>query len=168
MKRQPKRWGRVLAIDPTHRGFGFAILEESGRLVDWGVKDLDGKKSGAWLLAVRELTERYLPDAIVVEDCAAAESRRGRRARAFTLKALALAKALKLGRCRVRQRAVRLACAGAKEATKEQVALALAGLFPELVPRLPPHRKPWMSEDYRMSIFDAVALGVASFSKSTG
>ena len=35
--------------------------------------------------------------------------------------------------------------------------------FPELAPRLPRSRKPWMSEDYRMSIFDAVALALTFF-----
>ena len=30
----------------------------------------------------------------------------------------------------------------------------IANRFPELDPRLPRFRKPWMSEDYRMSIFD--------------
>ena len=31
---------RVLAIDPTPRGFGYAILEGSTDLVDWGVKSV--------------------------------------------------------------------------------------------------------------------------------
>ena len=35
----------------------------------------------------------------------------------------------------------------------------MANHFPELAPRLPRFRKPWMSEDYRMSIFDAIAFG---------
>jgi len=93
-----RQWGRVLAIDPTHRGFGFAVLEDSGRLVDWGVKDLSGGRPAAWLKAVRDLVAWYLPDALAVEDCAARESRRGRHARAFTAKVLALAKELKVGR----------------------------------------------------------------------
>jgi len=29
-----------------------------------------------------------------------------------------------------------------------------------LASRLPPKRRPWMSEDYRMDIFDAVALAL--------
>jgi hypothetical protein len=33
----------------------------------------------------------------------------------------------------------------------------------KLRPRLPRFRKPWMSEDYRMSIFDAVRLGITYF-----
>jgi hypothetical protein len=35
-----------------------------------------------------------------------------------------------------------------------------------LAAKLPPKRKCWESEDYRMSIFDAVALGVAYFARS--
>lgn len=158
MKR--RTWGRVLAIDPTHRGFGFAILEDTGRFVDWGVKDMSGRKPDAWLRAVHDLVEWYLPDAIAVEDCKARESRRGRHARAFIAKLLALAKELKLWGCRVRPRDVRLSCAGSKDATKEQVATALTGRFPELMPRLPPKRKLSMSEDYRMAIFDALGMAV--------
>ena len=30
---------RVLAIDPSTRGFGFAVLEGPERLIDWGVKE---------------------------------------------------------------------------------------------------------------------------------
>ena len=33
--------------------------------------------------------------------------------------------------------------------------------FPELAPRLPRFRKLWMSEDERMSIFDALSLALA-------
>ena len=35
--------------------------------------------------------------------------------------------------------------------------------FPALASRLPPRRKCWQSEDYRMGIFDAAAVGVAYF-----
>jgi hypothetical protein len=51
--------------------------------------------------------------------------------------------------------------------TKHEIAVAIAKRFPELAPRLPRFRKPWMSEDYRMSIFDAVAFGVTFFHMPT-
>ena len=44
--------------------------------------------------------------------------------------------------------------------TLAEIAVAIANRFPDLAPRLPRFRKPWMSEDYRMTIFDAVALAV--------
>lgn len=45
------------------------------------------------------------------------------------------------------------------QGTKHALAEILAKQFSEeLASRLPPKRKAWMSEDYRMDIFDAVAL----------
>jgi hypothetical protein len=45
------------------------------------------------------------------------------------------------------------------QGTKHALAEILAKRFPEeLGLQLPPKRKPWMSEDSRMGIFDAVAL----------
>ena len=45
------------------------------------------------------------------------------------------------------------------QGTKHVLAEIIAKRFPEeLGSRLPPKRRPWMSEDYRMNIFDAVAL----------
>ncbi len=52
------------------------------------------------------------------------------------------------------------------ESNKYEVASALARQFPDLALRLPPKRKCWQSEDYRMGIFDAAALGVAYFTRS--
>ena len=49
--------------------------------------------------------------------------------------------------------------------TKYEGAVAIAKRFPELAPRLPRFRKPWMSEDYRMSIFDAVGFALVYFNK---
>jgi len=47
--------------------------------------------------------------------------------------------------------------------TKHEIAHAVAQQLPELAPRLPRFRKPWMSEDYRMAIFDAAALALTYF-----
>ena len=50
------------------------------------------------------------------------------------------------------------------QGTKHALAEILAKRFPEeLGFRLPPKRRPWMSEDYRMDIFDAVALALIFF-----
>ena len=53
------------------------------------------------------------------------------------------------------------AFAGTRAGTKYGIATALVPAFPELMVGLPPKRKPWQTEDSRMSIFDAVALGLA-------
>jgi len=49
------------------------------------------------------------------------------------------------------------------EKNKNEVASALAQQFSILMSKLPRRHKCWQTEDYRMSIFDAAAAGVAYF-----
>src|SRR5436309_4658860 len=90
---------RALAIDPSTRGFGFAILEGSNRLIDWGVKETKTDKNRRTLLSVTELIELYQPAVLVVEDYAGKGSRRcGRVQRLIDdIAKLALKKNVKVG-----------------------------------------------------------------------
>lgn len=45
--------------------------------------------------------------------------------------------------------------------TRIEIAEALARVFPELVSYLPPKRRAWQAEHPRMTVFDAIALGLA-------
>src|SRR6266481_2961734 len=69
----------VLAIDPSTRGFGFAVLEGPNRLIDWGVKETKSNKNAKTIKLVDELIERYQPSVVVVEDYSGKGSRRCRR-----------------------------------------------------------------------------------------
>ena len=52
---------RILAIAPTTRGFGFAVLDGNETLVDWGVRRIDGKIKNTWSLAmVEKLVARFV------------------------------------------------------------------------------------------------------------
>src|SRR5215470_6070005 len=154
---------RVLTIDPSTRGFGFAILEGPNRLIDWGVKETKTDKKRRTLQLIDELIEQYQPSVIVVEDYTAKGSRRCGRIRELIdgIARLAVKRNVKVrsySRLKVKQ-----AFAEAGAMNKFEIALAIANRFPELVPRLPRFRKPWMSEDYRMSIFDAMGLSLTFF-----
>src|SRR6266481_9429759 len=70
---------RVLAIDPSTRGFGFAVLEGPERLIDWGVKETKKNKNPRTLKLIDNLIDVYLPSMIVVEDYDGKGSRRCRR-----------------------------------------------------------------------------------------
>jgi len=84
MRATRTRYQRVLALDPTSRGFGFVVLEGPGRLVDWGVKDIRADKEQATLEKVKELIELYRPGVLVAEDCADPSSRRAPRVTRLT------------------------------------------------------------------------------------
>jgi hypothetical protein len=154
---------RVLAIDPHPRGFGYAVFEGPATLVDWGTKDVRRDKERVALHKIGELVRRYLPTVIVVEDCAHRKSRRNPRVRQLTERILAAAREFGVEGRTLPVAAVYRTFAGTGAGTKYGIATALVRAFPELMVRLPPKRKPWQSEDSRMSIFDAVALGLTYF-----
>lgn len=154
----------VLAVDPATRGIGFALFEGPRQPIDWGVKDAKVDKNAQGLLRIQRLMDFYHPDVIVVEDYAGEGSRRSTRVQQLIkdIKRLAQTKGIKTysySRSAIRKT---FAQSGAK--TKYEIAKKIAEWLPTFAQRLPPVRKPWMSEDYRMSIFDAVALALTFYS----
>lgn len=157
-----KQTKRVLAIQPTSRGFGFAVLESSENLVDWGVKATKGDKRKQTLAKVADLIGHYKPNVIAMEDCEGPDSRRSDRVRSLLDEIMELAEGQKIKVKKLTVRKVKKAIAGSDRVTKREIAKILVERFSELSNRLPGYRKPWMSEDYRMSIFDALAIGLIS------
>ena len=151
----------MLAVFPSSRGFGYAVFEGPKSLVDWGVKGVrTTQKNFESLRKIRELLAFYRPDVLVLEDYEGPGSRRAKRIQ--TLINLMAAHAHQEGMATAFfSRGEVRACFGL--IAKRQIAEAIARKFPELEPRLPPVRKIWMSEDRRMSMFDAVSLAVTFF-----
>jgi RNase H-fold protein (predicted Holliday junction resolvase) len=154
----PKHF-RILAIALSTRGFGFAVLEGQETLVDWGVKTVKGDKNIQSLARVKELIVHYQPGVLVLEDASAKGSRRSPRIRKLCQQIIKLAEAHKIIVKLFSRDQVMKTFITDGQGTKHALAEILAKQFPEeLGSRLPPKRKPWMSEDSRMGIFDAVAL----------
>lgn len=63
----------------------------------------------------------------------------------------------------LRAAAVRRALGNYAKPNKEYMARLVVARLPELTWQLPPHRKPWQAEHWRMPIFDAAALALAYF-----
>ena len=152
---------RVLAIAPSSRGFGFALLEQPGTLVDWGHKPVKGDKNAQSLKKLSALIKLCQPELIVLED-AMKEVRRSARIQELGEQIATLAAKESIKVKVLSRKKVRAVFFTDGEGTKQEQAELLAARFPdELGSRLPPKRKPWKSEDSRMDIFDAVALAVA-------
>lgn len=159
---------RVLSLDLHPRGFGYAIFEGTARLVDWGTKDIRKDKQYATLRKIGQLIRLYQPMVLVVEDCAHVKSRRNLRVRQLTETILVAVQEFGVEGHALPLAAVYRMFAQSGAGTKYEIASALVRAFPELMVSLPPKRKPWQSEDSRMSIFDAVALGLAYFHRRRG
>ena len=160
MSRAYAKEKRVLAVDPSTRGFGFAVLEGPNRLIDWGVKETKKNKNARTLKLIEDLIDQYQPSVIVVEDYTGKGSRRCRRVGGLINDISKLASKRKIRVRSFSRVKVKQAFSELSAKTKYEIAMAIVNRFPELAPRLPRFRKPWMSEDYRMSIFDAMALAM--------
>lgn len=157
---------RVLAIDPTHRGFGYVVFEGSHLLVDWGERNIRGVKNAGSIDAVARLIKLYQPDALVVEDPSSADCRRWPRVQLLIREIIGQAALMNINARRVSRAKIRKTFSASRASTKYEIAKAIASRFPELAPRLPAERKPWMSEDTRMAIFDAAAFALVFFDGS--
>ena len=153
---------RVLALDVHPRSFGWIVFEGPNDILNWGVRSFRPGVSvtktpeGTKLLT---LLDKFAPSAVVI---------RKRVTRGNSKKPELLSIIERQVRSRripltfITPRDVNRAFVGF-ESNKYEVASVLAKQFPALASRLPPKRKCWQSEDYRMGIFDAAAVGVAYF-----
>jgi len=160
---------RVLAISPTSGGFGFVIFEGPERLIDWGLKTARDETNARCVRLVADLLTHYVPDVLVIEDTNKMNLgwwrwRRGRRVTDLLTRIVRLAARRNIECRRVSRATPKTLVAPLEPMTKHQIANAITNLLPELAPSLPKPRKPWMSEDSRMSIFDAAALALSFLS----
>ncbi len=156
----PTRQHRILAIAPNTRGVGFAVLEGEATLIDWGVKNVLGDKNVGSLEKVEDLISQYAPAFLLTEDYRA--SHHSPRIRSLGKALAASIKGAGVQMKALSTKEVRKHFFGAETGTKHALAELLAERFPDELGYLVPRKRlPWTSEDYRMAIFDAVALGVA-------
>jgi Holliday junction resolvasome RuvABC endonuclease subunit len=161
MNRPRSKHLRVLAIAPSSRGFGFVVLERREKLVDWGVKAVKQDKNTQCLAKIEKLIAQCRPDVLVLEDHSSNHCRRSARIKALGKQIVALAAGHKIKVALFSREKVKRFFFGEDSGTKHKIAEILAKQFPEeLSLRLPPKRRPWMNEDYRMDIFDALALAL--------
>ena len=165
---KPANPKRVLALDVRPRSFGYVVFEGPALLLDWGAQSFrNGRNAVRVPLATKiaALLEDFQPAVVVAKE----PPSRKKVNRARTRKILEVVRhkaGLRGIRTRVfDRRAPSKLFGGEERLTKYKIATALADRFAELRPVLPPKRKPWESEDYRMSMFDAATLGVAYFDR---
>lgn len=139
------------------------VFEGPEELLDWGARSFrQGVNAVRVPLRpkVARLLDEYLPELVLLE-----------QPRTRTLEQIVgeIQKQTQIHKVPVRLLSPRLvheAFAG-RDGNKHQIASVIAERFPELLSILPPKRRPWESEDYRMTIFDAAARGIAYFTSKS-
>ena len=155
------RLTRVLALDLHPRRFGYAVLEGSARLLDWGVRTSRHRDKAADALIsaqLRPLLELWQPTLLVVGECTS-QTHKSRERRCRLLKRIA--KEAGIRRIAVRTLKKISTADESKKITKYENARRIAEYFSVLRWKMPPKRRAWESEDYRMRIFTAATLAIA-------
>lgn len=153
----------VLAIYPNSRGYAFAAFESPLAPFDWGVKEVRGaSRNKRCLNAMQLMLDRLTPGVIVLQDTSAQGTKRAARIKNLNLNIAKRAAERNIpvvaySRVHMRQ------TFGDPAMTKESIARAIVEHVPAFERYLPPARKPWMSEDARMGLFDAAALAITFF-----
>lgn len=154
----------VLALVPSSRGLAYVCFEGPLSPVDWGREATKGKnKNVEGFRAASRLIERLQPDVIVLHEYAIPGVRRSQRVRRLQhlIATYAYAQAIDVRRYSRRDIADVFKKLGA--ATRYEIAQVIAGHIHAFGYRLPPPRKLWMTEDPRMSLFEAAALALTYF-----
>jgi hypothetical protein len=164
--KEPKRHMLTLAMYLNSRGFSFVLFKGARPpyACDWGIFDLRGpRKDQTCVRKMKELLDRYDIGALVIQDTGPDGTRRALRLSILNaaLEAAAIENSIpvfKYSRADVHTR-----FASAKFTNKQTLAQVIAKHVPELARHVPPPRKPWMTEDARMGLFDAAALAFVFF-----
>jgi hypothetical protein len=158
MNNKPTDESLILSVFPSVRGFGFALFHGAWVPIDWGFRHIQGDKNKFCLDKVEKLIDDYAPDTILLEDHAGEGSRRSPRVAALIDDIAAMAKQKGITVAHYSRDEIKECFAEFEAVTKYEIAKAISRSLPEFPPQLPPERKIWLPEDYRMSIFDAVSL----------
>jgi hypothetical protein len=157
-------WSPVLSIYPFSRGFAFVLFEGPYNPFDWGVKDIKEKhRNEKTLDAIKELIDRYNPDAIIIEETGVGGARRSSRIRKLYRSLTHLSNTELIDLYRFPPSAIKRYFEPVGAVTKYEIAKAIGRQIPAFAHRMPKVRKPWMSADPKQSLFDAAALGLTYY-----
>lgn len=152
--------GRHIAVDVHPHNFGFVVLENL-RVLDCGTRRCDRTQSSDCLgQRFQRILRAYTPSVVVMRLYRRSRPARGtgRPALIDTIRAVAVESRVEV--VGLQSHEIQNFFLSRNARTKHERAQAVALLLPELAWKLPPQRKLWQSEHYRMSIFDAAAVAL--------
>ncbi len=150
---------RYLGLDVRPRSLGFVVIE-NGVVLDCGIRMCDRSQFDDCLgQGFDRILKIYIPCAVIVRGVRGLVGDPRKRKVATAIRRRA--KQHDIDVFSISTATIRSYFGRYGATTKYQIAQSVAMLLPELAWKLPRNRKPWESEHYRMSIFDAAAVIIA-------
>ena len=153
---------RVLSIAPTNLGFGYFVMEGPNEILAFGTKEIRGKKKNQQALSrAKKLIGQWQPQVLTLQNVCVAEARRVDRIKSLLDDIAQTAETSGLKVVAFSGKQLRKSLLNDPNGTKHQMATEIAKQFPDaLAEKLPPKRRAWDVEHWRMGMFDAAALAL--------
>jgi hypothetical protein len=160
-----RKYALTMSLYLNSRGFAFVLFEGTLSPYDWGVFDVRGPQKDRHVVdKVRRLLHQYAPDVLVIQDTEG--MLRANRLALLNRKLGTLAQELGIPVFSYSRTEIYREFKSMGFTNKQTFAVLIAKHIPAFERHVPPPRKPWMSEDARMGLFDAAALALVFFQKA--
>lgn len=161
-----QRYNLVLSVHATARGLAYVLFEGEANPVDWGRAECRGPlKNHLCIDRFIGLIELHCPDVVILQDHDDLIRRRSNRAGQLAWAFAAHAEGHGIPFVTRSRRDVLTAFAHLCPCTKQAIVKEIIEMIPVFAQHTPRIRKPWMSEDARMGLFDAAALALSFFAE---
>ena len=162
-----RRYVLVLSLYLNTRGLSFVLFEGSLSPYDWGIFEIRGQtKDNQIIDRVNRLFNQYVPDVLVMQDMGPGGTRRASRLEMLNQAIGGIAGQRGIPVFAYSRAEVYSEFQSQRFTNKQTLAELIAKSIPAFERHVPPPRKPWMSEDARMGLFDAAALALLFFQKA--
>lgn len=147
----------IISLYPYSRGFGYAIMENPLKPMDYGVVCPRYRYHALKLLdKIEKLMDFYRPVIVLVQDYGYAN--KTTRAKKLIDGIIKMAERKNIKLYQYARQQIRDVFETFGATNKWLIATKIAEAIPEVAHRIPRPRKMWMNEDYNMPIFDAISL----------
>jgi hypothetical protein len=146
---------KIISIHINGIGFGYVVLNEKGKIIDYGMVAIQPMSNDKCLKRIKEIVSYHQPEALILENDK--NSKKSERVKNLTKRISNYGKNdLKI--TRYTKEEIQNTFEIFKAKNKYERSRKISEGYPELKSKLPERRKAWESENYYQGIFDAMSL----------
>lgn len=153
----------LFCIYPNNRGFGYVLIEDPQKLIDYGIVTIRPLCNGRILQRIEKMLKYYKAHLVITQEYNCPHARYGKRNKKLIDGIVELAQRNNLEVHRYTRIQIRDVFEQFDARTKHEVSQTIAKWLPEIAYRAPKMRKTWQPEDYNMGLFDALSLAYAHY-----
>ena len=150
----------VLALFPNVVGLGYVCLENPQTLLKAGIMKVRPMNNKKALHQVKDLVEIFNPKIVIIRDFDTNKPRKNKRIQELLNEISAYAKGKNIRTFQYSRQQIRDVFELHGATSKYEISKQIIKWFPALADHAPKKRKPWLPEDSKMGIFDAMVLAI--------